>query len=738
MARISVELLGLHFRNPILPAAGPNVGNGEQLRRAAEGGAGGLLAKTVSVRAAEVPRPDMVRSGRFGMLNTELWTELPLEAWLEREYDIGLEAARRHGIPFLASMGYTPDDLRRIGPMVEAKGVDAIEFSIHYLDPARLVETARALRESVRIPIVAKLSPHKGDLGELAAAIEPYVDAFACINSYGPALQIDVERAEPVLGSTYGYGWLSGPALRPLALRSVVEVARRVSKPVIGIGGITTARDVIAFLMAGASLVEVCTAILFRGQGYFAKLARGVSDWLDAHGYDDIARVRGLALASQGGRPAASQVRLAAPSRPQHPGAATPPDEPPKPPMGREALEVEVLGLRFRHPVLAGPGPQVDGAEGLVAAMDGGAGGVVTRTIVAGRLPGLGGALGEQVPDAMARFGTDGLLSTGGSLAAGPSRIPAGRWIEEELPRAAAVARARGVPLVASVAGPAGVLRELAPRLVRAGAQALELVTPWLAWDEAVAAARALRESAAVAVIARLGLSHGEDVARQAAELEPWVDAFTCMHLFGPVLEIDVESGGAPVPGAEVAGGEGAGGSAGFGWLSGGPIHPVAVRAVFEVARSSRKPVIASGGASSVRDVVEFLQVGASLVQVTTAALLKGPPVYGELGDGLGEWLRLRGLASVEDIRGAYVRRWGGGQRVVTAAEESPVLDEGRCIRCGACEPVCFYDALSAPKRALPVIDPARCFQCGLCVSVCPTGALSFRPRTEATLLRPA
>ncbi|HWI64892.1 MAG TPA: diguanylate cyclase [Symbiobacteriaceae bacterium] len=296
MARLAVELLGMTFRNPIIPAAGPNVGNGRQLRLSAEGGAGGLLAKTISVRAAEVPRPDMVRFGQTGMLNTELWTELTPEEWLSHEYDVGLAAAREHGIPFLASVGYSPDDLRAIGPKVEAKGVDAIEFSIHYLDPARLIETAQALRESVKCPIIAKLSPHKGDLGELAAMIEPYVDAFACINSYGPTMRIDIERVEPTLGSQLGYGWLSGTPIRPLALRSVFEVARRVKKPVIGVGGIANPKDVIAFFMAGASLVQVCTVILLRGQNYYAKLAKGVGEWLDAHGYDDINQVRGLYL----------------------------------------------------------------------------------------------------------------------------------------------------------------------------------------------------------------------------------------------------------------------------------------------------------------------------------------------------------------------------------------------------------------------------------------------------------
>lgn len=300
MANIAVECLGLRFHNPIIPAAGPNVGTGEQLRRAAEGGAGGLLAKTVSMKAAEVPRPDMAKYGLTGMLNHELWTELPLEQWLDKEYDIGIAAARQHGLPFIASMGYTPDDLRHIGPLVEAKGVDAIEFTIHYVDPKLVIDIAKALRESVSVPIIAKLSPHKGDLGELAAALEPHVDAFACINSYGPALEIDTGRCEPVLGSTHGYGWLSGSPLKPLALRCVFEVARRVSKPVIGIGGIVTAKDVIEFFMAGASLVEVCTIIMYRGQEYHGKLAKSVAKWLDDHGYTDISQVKGLYLKQAG------------------------------------------------------------------------------------------------------------------------------------------------------------------------------------------------------------------------------------------------------------------------------------------------------------------------------------------------------------------------------------------------------------------------------------------------------
>ncbi len=294
MANVAIDLLGMHFRNPVIPAAGPNVGTAEHLRRAAEGGAGGLLAKTICVRPAQVPRPNMYRYGTTGMLNAELWSELPPEDWLEREYPAALAAARRHGLPLIASIGYTPDELRRLGPRVEAAGVDAIEFSVHYLDPSQLLDTARALRESVSVPIIAKFSPHAGDLGELARAIEPHVDAFCCINSFGPVLSIDVERIEPVLGSELGYGWISGSPLKPLALRSVFEVARATARPVIGVGGITSGRDVIEFFMAGASLVGVCTAAILRGPGVYGRIAQEAGRWLDHHGYRDISEVQGL------------------------------------------------------------------------------------------------------------------------------------------------------------------------------------------------------------------------------------------------------------------------------------------------------------------------------------------------------------------------------------------------------------------------------------------------------------
>jgi len=293
---LAVQLWNHKFRNPIIPAAGPNVGSGRMVRRAAEGGAGGLLTKTISRAAAPVPHPNMVRFTKENLLNAELWSERSPEDWFHREYDIALAAAREFDLPLIAGLGYTPEELAELGPRLEQKGVDILEFSIHYLDEKRLIETAQALRSAVSLPIIAKLSLHSGDLGEIAQLLDPYVDGFTCINSFGPGLLIDIEHGTSPLGSQYGYGWLSGPVLKPLAVRCVFEVARVTDKPVIGVGGVARGEDVIEFMMAGASLVGVCTAAILKGWNVYGKIAAEAAHWLEAHGYQDIEAIKDLYL----------------------------------------------------------------------------------------------------------------------------------------------------------------------------------------------------------------------------------------------------------------------------------------------------------------------------------------------------------------------------------------------------------------------------------------------------------
>jgi dihydroorotate dehydrogenase subfamily 1 len=297
MADLAVEIAGIQFRNPVLTAAGPTSRDGESLLKAASGGAGGLVTKTVSVKPAIVTKPNMAVlqpgkvGSRRGMLNAELWSEIALEKWVQREYSMALSS----GLPVIASIGYTPQEVSRIGPMVEKAGVSAIEFSTHYVGGHK--EIAKALRESVSIPIFAKLSPQV-DVAKVAKEVEPSVDGIVAINTLGPCLHIDLETGRPVLGGEKGYGWLSGPAIKPLALRCVADVAQAVKLPVIAVGGVMSGEDAIEFFMAGGSAVQVCTAAILDGPTVYGKIAAEISDWLDKHGHKSIESIRGCALKS--------------------------------------------------------------------------------------------------------------------------------------------------------------------------------------------------------------------------------------------------------------------------------------------------------------------------------------------------------------------------------------------------------------------------------------------------------
>jgi dihydropyrimidine dehydrogenase (NAD+) subunit PreA len=325
---LSVEFAGLKFKNPIMNAACPVSRDAETMKQLIDNGVGGVVAKTISVKPAIVPRPSMAAVDRgiarvqvlktikpgfirienqysgnyrfvYGMLNAELWSDIPAEHYFEREYPIAIKYAREHEVVFIASIGYTPDELRLLGPKCVKAGVDAIEFSTHYIgkDYRPVVEAAKALREVVDVPIFAKLSPFTPEIPTLVRGLERVgVDGIVATNTIGPALHIDIETGKPVVGGPWGYGWLSGPALKPLALAIVAEVARNTKLPVIGVGGITRGEDVIEYFMAGATAVQICTAALIEGPGVYRRIIRETSDWLARHGYDSILDVKGAAL----------------------------------------------------------------------------------------------------------------------------------------------------------------------------------------------------------------------------------------------------------------------------------------------------------------------------------------------------------------------------------------------------------------------------------------------------------
>ncbi len=301
MADLKVEIGGIKFQNPVLPAAGPPVWNGRAMVKCAQGGAGGLVSKTISVEGATAPTPNMAEI-RGGFLNTELWSELPPQQFIEREFPL----ARETGLPLIVSLGYSAEDIASLAPRVKPFA-DGLELSTHYIgdDPQPMMDAIRAAKEAVDVPVFVKLSPFRDMQTAAQAAEEAGADGIAAVNSYGPCMAIDIESGRPLMGSAEGYGWMSGPMLKPLAVRCIFDVARTVDLPIFGVGGVSRGEDAIEMFMAGASAIQVCTAAILRGPQVFGKIAAEIDTWLDGHGYRSIEEVKGLAhkrLAERGFR----------------------------------------------------------------------------------------------------------------------------------------------------------------------------------------------------------------------------------------------------------------------------------------------------------------------------------------------------------------------------------------------------------------------------------------------------
>lgn len=291
MANLKVNILGLEFNNPVMTAAGPGAKDGDLCIEAVKGGAGGIVTKTISVMPADVPRPCMANTNS-GFLNTELWSELPKEQWIEKEY----KRAKEAGVPMIVGMGYTSDQIREIAPLVKPYA-DAVELSTHYVgtDVTPIVEALKAAKNALDVPVFMKMSPHT-DIQTIAKAVENAgADGLVMINSFGPCMSIDINTGLPVMGSKTGYGWLSGAPIRPLAIRCIYGAYQVVKIPIIGVGGVTCGKDAAEMFMAGASAVQVCTEAILKGPTVYGKIAKELNDFLDSHGYSSVEEIKALA-----------------------------------------------------------------------------------------------------------------------------------------------------------------------------------------------------------------------------------------------------------------------------------------------------------------------------------------------------------------------------------------------------------------------------------------------------------
>ncbi len=298
---LSVDFMGLKLKNPVIVAAGPWTGNGEMIRKAIEAGAGAVVTETIVNEIRRNPRPQLASKDK-GVHNIRLYSEIELEEW-EDEIAIAKSAG---GVVIANILAHTPSEMAYIASMLERFGADAIEIGgacphgegieVLAADPQKNYEIARQVVNSVKIPVMVKLSPSVTNMAKLARAIEKSgASAISAIDTIRSILGVDIGTQKPLLPS---YGGYSGAPIRPIGLAAVATIAQATGLQVCGIGGVESYENVLEYIMLGASVVQMGTAVMLNGFGHIGKVLSELETWLEANGIRSIDDVRGKALSS--------------------------------------------------------------------------------------------------------------------------------------------------------------------------------------------------------------------------------------------------------------------------------------------------------------------------------------------------------------------------------------------------------------------------------------------------------
>jgi dihydroorotate dehydrogenase (NAD+) catalytic subunit len=298
---LSVTIAGARFKNPVIAASG-TFGYGREYADMLDVRAlGGVCAKGLTLTPRAGNAGIRLWETPSGLMNSIGLENPGVPAFIEKELPF-LRGLRRYGVVIIANLsGFSREEYVQGAGLLDQTDIDMVELNISCpnveeggmsfgLDPERAVSVVKPARAALHKPLIVKLSPNAPDLPALARACEQAgADALSLVNTF-QAMAIDVEARRPVFDrNTAG---LSGPAIKPLALRMVWDVCRAVSIPVIGMGGIASAHDALEFLMAGAAAVQVGTATFARPPAML-EIIHGLRAYMERKG---IARTEALRI----------------------------------------------------------------------------------------------------------------------------------------------------------------------------------------------------------------------------------------------------------------------------------------------------------------------------------------------------------------------------------------------------------------------------------------------------------
>ena len=300
MARLDVNIGSLKLKNPVMTASG-TFGYGLEFQDFVPlEEIGGIIVKGTTLKPRQGNDYPRMAETPMGMLNCVGLQNKGVDYFCEQIYP----QLKDIDTAWIVNVsGSSPEDYAECAARVDAlEKVPAIELNIscpNVKDGGMAFgvtcqgaeSVVKAVRERYHKTLIVKLSPNVTDIGEIARAVEAAgADAVSLINTLmGTA--VDIERRRRVL--SIGTGGLSGPCVKPVALRMVLQVKKAVSIPIIGLGGIMTARDAIEFIMCGASAIEIGTAN-FVDPTVTIRVRDGINQWLDAHGVGSVGDIVGV------------------------------------------------------------------------------------------------------------------------------------------------------------------------------------------------------------------------------------------------------------------------------------------------------------------------------------------------------------------------------------------------------------------------------------------------------------
>lgn len=289
----------MRLANPTMLASGILGLSAESLSNIVTGGAGAIVTKSVGLKPRKgYANPTVVQTS-YGLINA---MGLPNPGITELIKEI--REVKSFGVPIIVSVyGFSPEEYATVAKKAADVGADAVELNVSCphveetgseigQNPEILAEVVSKVKAVVEKPVFIKLSPNVTNIAQIAeAAAKAGADALTAINTV-KAMAIDTETTVPILSNKTG--GLSGPAIKPIGIGCVYEIYERAKVPIIGCGGITNWRDAVEFLLAGATAVQIGTAIALKGPNVFKKITHGIDAYLRRKGFKSVNEIVGL------------------------------------------------------------------------------------------------------------------------------------------------------------------------------------------------------------------------------------------------------------------------------------------------------------------------------------------------------------------------------------------------------------------------------------------------------------